>query len=682
MNFDNPKQVFSEEIDIESAELKRLILPYNRTHKSWSEDDLSMHQIMSPFHDFVWSWEKYEEQCSPRHEDNEPIKDARADLRELMILIRNSATLEPFFKIRESQIASRSIKFEFLWTIFAPGTKVYARTFMNDFQMLEVVKYHLPEAPNPFNRTGTQMFTVFCSAFDWDGRKFQRYVYKFEIEKFDGERPIDFLEVFPIEYLKPPEDCEGGKLRVELKERGRRFWKLCKAKETDLQCTYCGTVTAETTGLARLTANRDEDDNSSSGNTSVDFSDPLGMPATKSVVDVNGKIIVDNFTFLRSDRNPGRQSDPPLGPRSAVRFLDMPDTGCQCYACNNSVIQGWKRRSKKFHNRYELVDEFVKDEERLLFCPPKILGYALQEKLWAQFRIKDVKELDRKADTAEKGFFNKELQLDQKYKDLLLGFVNNYESVVKLQDGDEEPRSTTSFDPIDGKGAGLAILLHGPPGVGKTLTAETIALATGRPLLTVSVAEIGVEAYNAETKLASIFADAQRWRAVLLIDEADVFLEERIKTDNPNRNALVSVLLKCLEYYQGLIILTTNRIRSIDVAVQSRMHLAIQYKALTQVQKEAIFEKLLSKIPDREIDDRRRLYRDIKRMCRDGSGTALNGRQIRNIVASAHALARHDNTKLTFDHLDRVYEMTSQFLESLRDQAVAARGRNEAGYVE
>ena len=57
----------------------------------------------------------------------------------------------------------------------------------------------------------------------------------------------------------------------------------------------------------------------------------------------------------------------------------------------------------------------------------------------------------------------------------------------------------------------------GPPGVGKTLTAETVALFCGRPLLPVSVAEIGMEPDKAEENLHDIFADAGRWEAVLLM---------------------------------------------------------------------------------------------------------------------------------------------------------------------
>ena len=49
-----------------------------------------------------------------------------------------------------------------------------------------------------------------------------------------------------------------------------------------------------------------------------------------------------------------------------------------------------------------------------------------------------------------------------------------------------------------------------------------------------------------------------RWEAVLLLDEADVFLEAR-STHDLERNKLVSIFLRVLEYYEGILFLTTNR---------------------------------------------------------------------------------------------------------------------------
>jgi len=230
-------------------------------------------------------------------------------------------------------------------------------------------------------------------------------------------------------------------------------------------------------------------------------------------------------------------------------------------------------------------------------------------------------------------------------------------------------------DLVEGKGKGLVILLHGQPGVGKTLTAETVALASGRPLLPVSIAEIGMQPDKAEENLVEIFADAGRWEAVLLLDEADVFLENRIDSADASRNALVSVLLRVLEYYEGIIVLTTNRINSLDVAVQSRIHLAIQYPDLTQDQKIKIFKTFLNQIDDADIKDRESIEDELPRICRKTS--PINGRQIRNIVSSAQALAQAEEKKLAWHHLLTVYDNTIEFITSLRDITNERRNKSE-----
>ena len=82
-------------------------------------------------------------------------------------------------------------------------------------------------------------------------------------------------------------------------------------------------------------------------------------------------------------------------------------------------------------------------------------------------------------------------------------------------------------DPTDfftGKGRGLVAVLHGPPGTGKTLTAEGIAELLKRPLYMVSVGELGTNSRDLETELNKILDVAHSWGAVLLLDEADVFL--------------------------------------------------------------------------------------------------------------------------------------------------------------
>lgn len=139
--------------------------------------------------------------------------------------------------------------------------------------------------------------------------------------------------------------------------------------------------------------------------------------------------------------------------------------------------------------------------------------------------------------------------------------------------------SSTIDDIIQGKGRGLVSVLHGPPGVGKTLTAEGIAELLKRPLYCVSSGELGTNPAVLEQELNKILDIAHSWGAVLLLDEADVFLERRTMADM-HRNALVSIFLRLLEYFQGILFLTTNRVETFDDAFQSRIHVALRYNEL------------------------------------------------------------------------------------------------------
>lgn len=113
-------------------------------------------------------------------------------------------------------------------------------------------------------------------------------------------------------------------------------------------------------------------------------------------------------------------------------------------------------------------------------------------------------------------------------------------------------------------------LLVGTPGCGKTLTAEAVAEVARKPLYCISAGELGVEPANVEANLLRAFELAQMWDAVILLDEADVFLQQRTPSDL-QRNALVAIFLRQLEYYQGILILTTNMVEGCDVALESML---------------------------------------------------------------------------------------------------------------
>ena len=112
--------------------------------------------------------------------------------------------------------------------------------------------------------------------------------------------------------------------------------------------------------------------------------------------------------------------------------------------------------------------------------------------------------------------------------------------------------------------------------------------------LQVSAGELGRTAEELEQRLPLIFERASKWNALLLLDEADVFLEQRSIGDI-NRNALVCVFLRTLEYYQGIMFFTTNRVKQIDPAIASRIHFKIKYDNLGLKERKGVWGYFLGK---------------------------------------------------------------------------------------
>ena len=110
----------------------------------------------------------------------------------------------------------------------------------------------------------------------------------------------------------------------------------------------------------------------------------------------------------------------------------------------------------------------------------------------------------------------------------------------------------------------------------------------------ISAGELGVTSTDLDRNLTIIFELASQWKATLLLDEADVFVERR-STSDVHRNALVSVFLRKLEYFEGVLFLTTNRVKSIDEAFASRIHLPLRYDLLHETDRRKVWQGNLAK---------------------------------------------------------------------------------------
>lgn len=181
-----------------------------------------------------------------------------------------------------------------------------------------------------------------------------------------------------------------------------------------------------------------------------------------------------------------------------------------------------------------ISSEHLSDDQRLI-STPIVRGYALKDKRWLEFYIDGVTDI-----TWDQQAFDSLVlpHARQDLKQLILAFA------------DAQSKNLDEFDDIiQGKGRGVVMLLSGPPGVGKTLTAESVAEVMKVPLYVLSAGDLGTSASKVENSLKDIMSIVPRWGAVLLLDEADVFMETRNTTDLV-RNELVSIFLRTLEYYE------------------------------------------------------------------------------------------------------------------------------------
>ncbi len=153
-------------------------------------------------------------------------------------------------------------------------------------------------------------------------------------------------------------------------------------------------------------------------------------------------------------------------------------------------------------------------------------------------------------------------------------------------------------DIIEGKSGGATVLCAGPPGVGKTLTAEVYSEIIKRPLYRVHSGQLGLNVAEMERALKDVLTRAQRWGAVVLIDEADVYIRRR--DDNMAANAVVGVFLRVLEYFNGLLFLTTNRVDDIDEAIVSRCIALIKYEPPDREARAKIWRVMLEQFELRE----------------------------------------------------------------------------------
>jgi SpoVK/Ycf46/Vps4 family AAA+-type ATPase len=306
----------------------------------------------------------------------------------------------------------------------------------------------------------------------------------------------------------------------------------------------------------------------------------------------------------------------------------------------------------------EATAKFEKDQRFLMLLSPDLHGFCLQSKEWFIFQIDLISPVSYNEEAYD------HLVYPEKQKDLVLTFVKNH----RLADNG-------TGDVVKGKGQGLIILLSGPPGTGKTLTAEAVADQVKKPLYHLQAEELGIQANTLGANLSKALEIVTAWKGIVLLDEADVFLARRSPNDIA-RNELVSIFLRVLEYYQGIMFLTTNLFGDIDDAFRSRIHIHLLYPPLTHENRQKIWEKFMDRadnanVPGGESQQDTTVGEGTSISVRTPSLTQdslkslanwnLNGREIKNVVKIVQTWCACKGEPMSIEHLETGLRATAPY---------------------
>jgi hypothetical protein len=506
-------------------------------------------------------------------------------------------------------LESNMITFDLLWALFKPNTIAYTPTYgHNDEPRAFKIEYATKES----SFMKGQWYVIEGRYLEYDGKAFGMGTMAADVEAFKGARKITNLACYPLKYHREAEQLKEklvtrGKKFVALRGMNYRFHKgmaFFKKKRSIIKVNINGRIMVDPALHRRINPNypistvRPKDPDSIDSSSEEEDSDACCCDGSSSGTDRG------NLSHESDSNRPKYKIVRDKKGKAHVIEVEEDENG------NEIIKEDLDKIEKGEGNKAASEPEFT--EEELLIASPVVLGFAFSEKLWLEFSVSGVTDIQW-----NEGAFNS------------LVLPDNQKSIVKaLVESHTFHAAENIDDVIQGKGRGLVAVLHGPPGTGKTLTAEGIAELLKRPLYMVSAGELGTDSRSLEGELNKILDIAHSWGAVLLLDEADVFLEKRTIQDI-HRNALVSIFLRLLEYFQGILFLTTNRVETFDDAFQSRIHIALRYGDLTTKAKRSVWKMFLDKVGSIDkVETASFSDKDLDTLARHN----LNGRQVRLLM--------------------------------------------------
>ncbi|WDK22763.1 hypothetical protein CGRA01v4_14053 [Colletotrichum graminicola] len=575
------------------------------------------------------------------------------------------------------------VHFQELWHLFYPGSIAYVKDPGVPQKLWRVVRSSggkfSPRLPNGFRKRGGLAggdkwlpLLLDCYYLDFDGNNFVRILKTFQVDHFEGLSGVSALPIIPLNFA-----VRDGFVDVDtISKRGEDFISYTKWSYS----YYRGrSLIHEPEGAALCHPQKDTIDSLTvlseaiESPVVVDFDRCLrAIPTWRPGRTSRGlsRVLDERGGDLRQPPEPpGSPGLPPVSPPG------YDDDGIWDVRLAEKVLKYTDPTQPA-----ELHGQDPPSGDDVLLLPNRVFAFILRTRKWACLPLGSG-VLDNQAHSLMRMEEDPQawdnLQIDDGHRSIIKSLMATHFRKKKSE--------RRQFDIIQDKGKGLIILLHGVPGVGKTSTAETVAQYYNKPLLPITCGDLGMTPAEVENNFQSSFQMAQAWDCVLLLDEADVFLAERSQ-DNIERNALVSVFLRVMEYYEGILFLTTNKVGSFDEAFKSRMSMALYYPPLTREQTRRIWEmqmkrtEALSKqaAPEDEYQHVRFKHEEVAALAEelwnmqttvDYCRPVWNGRQIRNAFQTAVALAEWHKGEgrvpgpivVGREHFEKVAKVSNEF---------------------
>lgn len=217
---------------------------------------------------------------------------------------------------------------------------------------------------------------------------------------------------------------------------------------------------------------------------------------------------------------------------------------------------------------------------------------------------------------------------------------------------------------------GLKFLFHGPSGSGKKVTAESVAEVAQKPLYTINCGDIGVNSESAEKYLKTALLVGNMWGCIILLADADMFLEQRNQS-GMLKSALVATFLRVLNKYEGIIIFTTTRVGVFDEDVKSLIHLRLKFWELGTYQRKYVWENFITMLEEKGVNMNKW---DIMNQVHQFAQVELNGRQIGHVVSAAQGLASYRHQQLAAQHFETAMKPMIDFDNDLLKEGVHQDG--------